>query len=580
MRPYDADGVALLQRTARLEAVPAQLLFARGVATKEAAASFFDCRLTNLRDPEELPGAGAAADRIAAALQAGERIVVYGDYDADGMTASAILLRCLRLFGGDARSYVPNRIDEGYGLNDEALEKIAADGAKLVVTVDCGGASVAAAQTAKNLGLSLIITDHHTLGAELPVAEAIVHPGLPGGDYPFDGLCGAGVAFKLAWAICRRMCGNPKVGEREKQFLLQSLALAAIGAVADVVPLLDENRILVAHGLKALCEIPPTGLKHLLRVTNLAEKRTLTAEDVAFTIAPRLNAAGRLGQPSLGVELLASDDNDRTATLAEYLHELNGTRDTLERSIYLAANKQATEEFDPAADAALVLAGRGWHPGVIGIVAGRLSDKFHRSVVVISQDEVGAKPGVGSARAAGGVNLYELLESCAHHLETFGGHAAAAGLTVQDVKLEAFRHEFCSRAAEVVREEDRTAEIWIDAETPLGSLSLSVVEQIEQLAPFGHGNPRPLLCARRVSLTAPPRRMGGGGRHLSMTVQQGGASLRAVAFGGGDWEADLTSADLLSVVFRPVINEFRGRRSVELHIVDWKPAVEAAVAVE
>lgn len=570
LRTHDAARTASLARSLNVSPVIAQILSARGVARPQDAEHFFDNRLALLRDPGELPGATAAAACLAAAIRAGRRIVVYGDYDADGMTAAAILFRCVRTLGGDVGVYVPNRIDEGYGLNAEALTKLAADGAQLVVTVDCGVASCAEAAAAAELGLELVITDHHTIGADLPVAAAIVHPQLPGTAYPFSGLCGAGVAFKVAWALCQEMCGATKVGERERRFLMQMLTLAAIGAVADVVPLLDENRVLVRHGLVALKEDPPLGLAKLIAAAKLGDKRSLGAEDIAFTLAPRLNAAGRLGQPLLAVELLTTDDEGRATRLADYLNELNGNRETLERSSFLAAHKQAKEQFDAENDSALVLAGAGWHPGVIGIVAGRLADRYHRPVVVLSLDELQVKSAVGSARGATGVNLYDALAACADHLEAFGGHAAAAGLTIQPNEIDAFRTAFCEHVAAERASGDCTPELWIDGETPLGVLSLDVVNQLEQLAPFGHGNPRPLLCAHRVHVDGEPKRLGGGGRHLSVTIAQQGARLRAMAFGAGDRFDEFTSGEPYSVAFRPVINEFRGRRTVEMHLVDWR----------
>jgi single-stranded-DNA-specific exonuclease len=280
----------------------------------------------------------------------------------------------------------------------------------------------------------------------------------------------------------------------------------------------------------------------------------------------------------LGVELVTTQSPDRARSLAEYIHELNGTRDSLERRVYLAANKQAKEQFDPKRDPALVLAGVDWHPGVIGIVAGRLAEKYHRPVVVISWDQVGAKPGQGSARTAGRLNLHEALAASSEHLLSHGGHAKAAGLRIKESKLDAFRADFCEHVAGAVREEDRIPEVCIDAEAPLSQLTLNTVQQIEQLAPFGQGNPRPILCASGVALAEPPRRMGSGERHLSLKVRQHGVTLRAVAFGQGEAADELAQIDgPLDIAFQPVINEFRGRRSVEMHVADWRVAEAPAL---
>jgi single-stranded-DNA-specific exonuclease len=576
--PHDAAQIAQLERSAGISPIVAQLLVARGVCDPVTARQFLDPKLTALRDPEELPGVAAAAERITAAVSDRRRIMIYGDYDADGVTATALLYRCLTLLGANVGYYIPSRIDEGYGLNDDALRTIAAGGAKLVVTVDCGIASVREAETARELGLELVITDHHAFGPSLPDAAALVHPQLPGHDYPFAGLCGAGVAFKLAWALCQHASGAKRVGERMKNFLLQAVGLAAIGTVADVVPLVDENRVLVTHGLASLKQQPTLGLAALMRVAELSDKPVLTSEDLGFTIGPRLNAAGRLGQAQLAVELLATDSPERAQALAEYLHELNNSRGSLERSIMLAASKQIREFFDPEADAALVLAAHDWHSGVIGIVAGRLAEKYHRPVVVVSLDKLGIKPGQGSARSVPGFNLHEALAACSHHLVSHGGHAAAAGLKIEEHNVEAFRADFCEHAARQIKADGRIAEVAIDAEAPLASLTLSAVEQLERLAPFGNGNTRPLLATSGVELASPPKRIGEGGRHVSLVLRHHGATARAVAFGQGDWADELAVVDgPISVAYRPVINHFRGRRSVDLHLVDWK-RTHAAVA--
>jgi single-stranded-DNA-specific exonuclease len=576
IHPHDSARIAALERAAGVPPVVAQLLAARGILDPAAVREFLDPRLSGLHDPGLLPGASAAAERIVAALGRGERIVVYGDYDVDGMSGAALLLACLKLLGGSASSYIPHRLEEGYGLHADALRALAERGAQLVITVDCGIASVAEAQLARTLGLSLIITDHHQSGPELPPAEVLVHPRLDGG-YPFGELCGAGVAFKLAWVVCQLAGQSVRVSERMKSFLMQALGLAALGTIADVVPLVGENRILVRHGLVSLRQRPLPGVAALLQASGLADKPQLSSEDVAFTLAPRLNAAGRLGQAALGVELLTTDSAERALALAEYLGELNSSRDSLERSVYLAANKQAQEQFDPQADSALVLAGRGWHAGVIGIVASRLAEKFHRPVVLLALDATGGRPAVGSGRSVPGFDLHSALTACGEVLLSHGGHAAAAGVKLEESQIERFRQAFCEYAAGEIQAAAREAELRIDAEAPFSALTLPVVEQLERLAPFGQANPRPVLCASQVRLTEAPRRIGSGERHLSLRLAQHGVALRGVAFGGGDWCEDLARAGPeIAVAYRPVVNEFRGRRTVELQLCDWRPAEAAA----
>jgi single-stranded-DNA-specific exonuclease len=567
---HDADAVQRLQRATGLPALVAHLLVSRDIDADQATG-FLNPKLTDLRPPEQLPGVEDAIRRVAAAAADGRRIVIYGDYDADGITGTAILFRCLRLLSADVHYYIPNRLDEGYGLNNDAVQKLAGEGTSLLVTVDCGIASLEQARLAKQLGLELIITDHHAMADALPEADAIVHPALPGHDYPFAGLCGAGVAFKLAWAICQHVCRAKRVSPQLRQFLLQAVGLAAIGTVADVVPLLDENRVLVHHGLMSLRHHPVLGGEQLARQAGLHDKPEWASEDIAFTLAPRINAAGRLGQATLAVELLTTENQQRASSLVEYICELNKSRDSLERSVYRAANQQAVAAMDAGEDAALVLAGHGWHPGVIGIVAGRLAEKYHRPVLLVALDQSGVKPGQGSARSVPGLNLVDGLASCQAQLVSYGGHAAAAGFKVHEARIEAFRDEFCQFASENTDGNARVAELRIEAEVPFSILTLDAVQQVERLAPFGQANPRPVLCTSSIELATPPRAIGSGGRHLAMELAQHGIRLRGVAFGRGEWSEKLSEEQgPLALAYRPVINTFRGRRSVELHIDDWR----------
>jgi single-stranded-DNA-specific exonuclease len=571
IQPYDRERIAALGKASGVSPVVAQLLMARGIVGQDEVRDFLECKLSSLRDPALLPGVPAAAACLMSAVRERRKITVYGDYDVDGMTAVSLLLQCLRLLGADANFYVPRRIEEGYGLNAEALRTLAAAGTKVVVTVDCGISGVAESLVARELGLELIITDHHEFAAELPTAAAIVHPRLPGTSYPFAGLSGAGVALKVAWELCRQADGATKVSPRMRDFLMSAVGLAALGTVADVVPLTDENRILVNHGLASLKERPSLGLEALLRVTELAKKEKLDSEDVAFMLAPRLNAAGRLGQAELGVELLTTTSPERAQALAEYVHELNANRQSLERSIYITAHKQITEKFDAENDAAFVVADADWHPGVIGIVAGRLTEKFNRPVIVIALDKLGIKPGTGSARSVAGLELHRALEACSHHLVGHGGHAAAAGLKIEERKLDDFRADFCEYVATELRNASRTAELVIDAEVPISALTLEALAQMEKLAPFGQSNPRPTFCAVGLTLDEPPKKIGGGGRHLALKLTQHRNQIRAVSFGNGDWAEELERVEgPIDVAFRPVINEFRGRRNIELQVVDWR----------
>ncbi|MEM9368581.1 MAG: single-stranded-DNA-specific exonuclease RecJ [Planctomycetota bacterium] len=591
VRPHDEGVIDRLIRGANLPPVVAQLMASRGVADASTAKQFLNSKLTDLRDPSLLPGVSKATQLILDAARQSVPIVVYGDYDADGMTGSAILVNTLRLLGADVAYHVPNRLEDGYGLNQAAIERLAGRGKRMIISVDCGITSVSCATLCRKLGVSLIITDHHTFGTEIPDADAIVHPRLPGTTYPFGELCGAGVAFKLAWSLCQAECGQAKVTPPMRKLLMQCLSLAAIGTVADVVPLVDENRVLVTHGLRTLLERPLPGLWELLKQVGLDKRDRLAAEDIAFTLAPRLNAAGRLGQAQLAVELLTieraadqaadveptspssdSSQSDRATMLAEYINGLNGTRETLQRSVQLAANKQARADFDPDGDPALVLAGVNWHAGVIGVVAGKLAEKYAKPVIVISMDNTGRADAVGSGRVGGtGIDLHAALAQCEERLVRFGGHKAAGGITIAENQIEAFRGDFCEAVAQQWADGDLVAELVIDAETTLGQLNLASLSAMETMAPFGAGNPRPVLIARGITLDTPAKTMGKGDRHMSVALRQGNRKIRAVAFGCGDWCDDLNgAAGPIEIAFRPVINDFNGFKSVEAHLIDWR----------
>src|SRR5262245_42223056 len=398
-----------------------------------------------------LPGVSAAADRLLAAVRGGKRLRVYGDYDVDGVTGTAILLEGLRLLGADVDFYVPNRLEEGYGLNADALRQIASEGASVVVTVDCGIASVEEAEEAKRLGLELIVTDHHEFKPTLPDAAVLVHPRLPGTTYPFDKLSGAAVAFKLAWALCQRHCGGEKVDSRCREFLLDAVALAALGIVADVVPLHDENRILVRHGLARLQQAPSPGLQALCRSAGLEEGAVLKGSDVGYKLAPRLNAAGRLGCARLVVDLLTTRSEEHARQLAAYLEDQNKKRQSMEREILRDA-KELVATLDMLDQPALVLASEEWHAGIIGIVASRLVDLYARAAVMTAlrpeAEESRELIGQGSGRSVPGFPLHEALATCGDLLLSHGGHKAAAGFKVRAENIDLFRERFCAAVSE------------------------------------------------------------------------------------------------------------------------------------
>lgn len=570
-RPYDTARVRELSGQLQISPVLAQVLSARGYESSETARAFLDSKLTELHDPETLPGVPQAADRIVAALKAGRRIVIYGDYDVDGVTATALLWECLKLAGANVDYYVPHRLEEGYGLNCEAITRIhSTDPRSLVITVDCGICSVREAETARSLGLELVISDHHQMGVDLPLADVLVHPRLPGSSYPFGDLCGVGVAFKLAWAVCARLGDGKRAQPRMREFLLSAIGLAAIGTVADVVPLVGENRVLVRYGLSALRERAGIGLQALFQVVGLHEKKDFDAEDIGFALAPRINAAGRLGQARLAVELLTTDNVERARMLAAYLDEQNKTRQTVERKIARQAREIIEQHPEWESHPVLVVAHHEWHAGVIGIVASRIAEQFEKPTVLIA---LNAQEGVGqgSARSFAGFDLHAGLLECASLLHTCGGHQAAAGLRIAADRVDAFRIAFCEAARNhTVSPGD--LELSIDAEVRLADLTVRSVMELDRLGPFGRSNPRPVFSSSQVELAEPPRTMGEGDRHLSLRVRHYGKVLRAVAFGRGEWAREIAAATgPLAISFAPIINRFRGQENVELHLLDWNP---------
>jgi single-stranded-DNA-specific exonuclease len=585
--PHDQQAVHHLASKLRLSPVVAQLLLNRGLTAPEQARRFLDAPLSGLHPPELLPGISEASRRILNAVEQGRKVCVYGDYDVDGVSGSAILLRCLRLLGAQPDVYVPHRLEEGYGLNRGALEQIAASGVSLVVTVDCGIASHAEAEAARALGLELVVTDHHEMKETLPPADVIVHPRLPGGNYPFGQLSGSAVAFKLAWALAQRRCGSEKVTPLFRDFLLDAVALAALGVVADVVPLVDENRIIVRYGLHRLRQSPPAGLLALCEVAGYSSTAELKASDIGYRIAPRINAVGRLGKALQAVELLTTTRREQAADLARYLEQLNAERQQIEREMTQQAREQI-ERDGLGSRPALVVASQGWHAGVIGIVAGRLVEQYGRPALMITLPggEVGsgedplralragmrARLGIGSARSVPGFPMHLALAACSEVLVSHGGHHAAAGFKLEPEKLELFREKFYAFAAGHFKGATQAPGLVLDAETPLNVLTPGLVKDLDQLEPYGAHNRKPLFLAADLQVTGEPRKVGVGERHLSFRVRQGGATLKAIGWNMAERMAELLSGGgACCLAFTPKINEWQGRKSIDLEVTDFQP---------
>lgn len=554
----------------RVSELVVQLLRNRGVNSFEEAQKFLQPSLNDLIEPERLLGMAAAVKRIRRAISNNEKIVIYGDYDVDGIAGVVILWRCLKLAGVEVEYYVPHRIEEGYGLNVEAMEQLAERGAKLIVTVDCGITARKSVQRAVELGMELIITDHHQIEGQPAPAQVIVHPDMEGQDYANKFLCGAGVAFKLAWALGQEFSGTKKVSDEFREFLLSATALVALGTIADVVPLLGENRLLARFGLEGLAHSEDAGIKAIIKAAGL-EGQKLDSSHIGFRLAPKLNAAGRMGHARLAVELFTKSSFQQALEIANYLEGQNRLRQKVEKEITTEAMAQVEQlKLQDKELKGIVVAGEDWHAGVIGIVASRIVDKYHRPAIVISHANGTHR---GSCRSVKGFDMCRGLQNCSQHLLSFGGHAMAAGLTIAPNKTEAFRQAFNDCVSKHLSEEDLVDRIDIDAEVGLDELDVAAVEMIKRLEPFGMGNPRVQLVIRNLQLAEQPRRMGKKGAHLQFTVAAAGDSqahlrpggiMRVAAFEKAGWEKKLIDAERFDLVFEPTINRYNGNTTVEM----------------
>jgi single-stranded-DNA-specific exonuclease len=578
-RPFDRDRIGALAREAGLSPLVAQLLINRGVGDAAAARVFLEGKLAGLHDPATLPGASEAAERISSAILKGRKIIVYGDYDVDGVCGTSLLWSCLKLAGAkDVGYYIPHRVEEGYGVNPEALAMLATErGADLIITVDCGISAVKEAALAKSLGVELIITDHHTIGKDLPDADVLVHPRLPGSSYPFGDLCGCGVAFKVAWQVCKLFGDGKKASPHLRDFLMNSLTFVAMATVADVVPLAGENRLLVKHGLLGMAGGPSMGLKALLRASSIDPSRGVNAGQVGFKLGPRINAAGRLERAMLAVELLTTGDPARAEEIAANLDECNSRRQATERTIVAEAREIIEEQGGLGERGAIVVGKAGWHPGVIGIVASRMAEIYHRPAVVVALGEGASQ---GSARSVPGFNLYDAISACSEGLIAFGGHSAAAGLKMLHTTFDDFARRFDEHCRGALTTEQRQKSLMIDAEVPLAMVTLRAVEDIERMQPFGMGNPQPMIAISGVRLVGDPRFVGEDGKTVQVRFGQENAVVKGVAFNQADRWRTLRQGMTCSIVATPQINEYHGRRDVQLLIKDFKTEEEDRAAPE
>jgi single-stranded-DNA-specific exonuclease len=559
--PACTELAARLAHSLGVSPVVAQVLVNRGIGDEAEARRFLHGGREVLPDPSLMLGMERAVDRIGAALKAGEKITIYGDYDVDGVTATALLYRVFERLGGAVDYYIPERQNEGYGLNAAALESLYRSGTRLIVTVDCG---ISAADEVAALAgrMDIIVTDHHQPPDALPPAHAVLNPKQNGCSYPEKNLAGVGVAFKLCQALWRHY-------KKDDAELFDYLDLVAVGTIADIVPLTGENRVLVKLGLARLTVTDNIGLQAIMKAAGLPAERIDTGR-VGFGIAPRLNAAGRLSHAAAGVELLITGDSDRAAELAAELDAENSRRQAVEKEL-LAAAEGMLAGTDPGAQKVLVLAGEDWHPGVIGIVASRLLDRYYRPVVMISvRDGVGK----GSCRSIPGFDIYRALEQCADLLIQFGGHQYAAGLTVEAAKIDMLRDRLSAIAAATLTVDDYQPVLNIDTRVALTEIDAALLQQLAALAPHGAGNPSPVFVCEELAVTG-VRPVGQEGRHLKLRVRRERVNGDVIGWDLGGLAARLDGDATIDLAFVPEFNEWQGQRTIQLkaHDVRVRPAV-------
>ena len=533
----------------------AMVLASRGIGDDRQARAYLDCNAP-LLDPFLMTDMDKAAGRVGLAMSRGEKIAVFGDYDVDGITATCLLTDFLRRHGADVVSYIPGRLEEGYGLNPIAIHQLHAEGVKLIVTVDCGITAVNEAELCKQLGIDLVITDHHECKQTLPAAVAVVDPHRCDGGYPHKNLSGVGVAFKLASALC---------GSQET--VLEEYAdMVCLGTVADVMPLQGENRVFVARGLESLAHTKRPGIAALMAECGCAPE-TVSASSIGFMLAPRINAAGRMGQIDLAVELFLTDDPDKAAEAARGLCELNRQRQAVESEIYRQAVSMLPMGKPPEA---IVLADESWHQGVVGIVASRIAEEYACPTFLICLD---GEHGKASSRSHGGFNLFASLSALSPLLESYGGHELAAGFTISRANIPEFRRQICALAAQYYTDDVPRTVLDVDCAVSPELLTLHNVDSLQMLEPCGNGCPKPVLMMK--NLTIDRISMVGGGRHMRLRLCSGHTYLNAIYFSANPQTVSIQPGDLVDVAFTPQVNEFRGTRTVQMNVIDIRPSCSA-----
>jgi single-stranded-DNA-specific exonuclease len=535
-----------------ISSMVANLLVGRGITTAEEAQKFLNIENETFHNPFLLDGMDKTVNRINQAVQDKEKILVFGDYDADGVSSTTVMIWALKQLGAIVDFYIPNRFHEGYGPNNDAFQWASDEGYRLIITVDTGISALGEAEFAGQLGMDIIITDHHEPGPELPDAFSIIHPKLPGSEYPCKELAGVGVALKVAHAL---------LGECP----LDYIAIAAIGTIADLVPLHDENRLIAVTGIKALQATKNPGVRALLKVCNVNQSE-LTEETIGFSIAPRINAAGRLGDADPAVQLFLTEDQEEAELIADEINQLNKDRQQIVNEMTQEAIELVETQFPLEEHPVLIIGKEGWNAGVIGIVASRLVEKYYRPTIVLSIDEEGlvAK---GSARSIVGFDLFESLSTCRDILPHFGGHTMAAGMTVEIRHIEELRNRLNQLALEKLTEDDFIPVTFVDVQCKLEDITLATIEQLSKLAPYGMGNPKPKVVIPATSLSQ-MRRIGQDQSHLKLLLEESGTSLDAIGFGFGHVFDEVSPLSKVSIVGELSINEWNNHRKPQVMVGD------------
>jgi len=551
-RGHSPDQAAALARQLGAPATIGQILWNRGMTDVAAARRFIEPRLEDLHAPWGMLGMDRAVSRVERAIERREPILVHGDYDVDGLTATYLLVSVLREFGADVRAHIPHRLKDGYGLSTPSIEAAAAAGVQLVITVDCGISAHEPIARGAALGVDVVVTDHHEPPSVLPMAAAIVNPHQPGCTYPFKGLCGVGVAFKLASALAERR-GAHEIVERY-------LDVVALGTVADAVPLSGENRVLVHHGLDRLQKSDHPGLRALIEVAGLTGKR-INAGHVGFQLAPRLNAAGRMGSALQALDLLMTRDADQARSLARSLDEDNTRRRELDERVENEAAERVERELRWPDCTSIVLWSEEWHAGVLGIVASRLVERFQRPAILLAVQPPWAR---GSGRSAGGLDLTQLLTDCAEMLSTYGGHAYAAGLSVAHDRLPALRERIETLTRERLDLEKCVPRLVVDADLAFGSIDTELLEWLDRLPPHGLDNPEPVFRTEAARIESSSTV--GSGRHLKLWLRDSSGGGDAIGYGFGERAAEFLKGTSCAVAYLPQRNEYMGETTVQLKV--------------